>query len=103
MKRLVFIAIILWSACAFAQEEKNPVVEFLTKRGYTFPDSNKVNTQPDSLKKWPDTVYYNTTYKSKLLGTPTIPISFSRLELVDGKYVLSPTISIGYGYAWFRG
>jgi len=103
MKILLFIAALLFTVSVFAQEEKNPVVEFLKKRGYTFPDSTKLTTTPDTLKQWPDTVFYNTTYKSKLLGSPTIPVSFSRLELVDGKYILSPTISIGYGYAWFKG
>jgi hypothetical protein len=101
--------VLLFTLCLFciinvsAQENKNPVVQFLLKRGYTFPDSVRQSELPDSLRKWPDTVFYNTTYKSKLLGTPTIPFSFSRLELVDGKYQLSPTISLGYGYAWFFG
>jgi hypothetical protein len=86
-----------------AQVEKSPTVQFLNKRGYVFPDSTTIDHRPDSLKKWPDSVYYNTAYKSTLLGTPTIPISFSRLEVVNGKYQLSPTISLGYGYAWFFG
>src|SRR5437016_5086046 len=85
---------------AYAQEEKSPTVQFLDKRGYIFPPGANHNL-PDSLKKWPDTLYYNTAYTSRLLGSPTIPISFSRLEIVNGKYQLSPTISLGYGYAWF--
>jgi hypothetical protein len=103
MKAFLFCICILWGSLVYAQEYKNPVVQFLLKRGYTFPDSIKQSQLPDSLHKWPDTVFYNTTYRSRLLGSPTIPLSFSRLELVDGKYQLSPTISIGYGYAWFFG
>ena len=37
------------------------------------------------------------------MGSPTIPISFSKIEQVDGVYTVSPTISLGYGYAWFWG
>jgi hypothetical protein len=103
MKIFLFIICSLLFISANAQQEKSPIVQFLLKRGYTFPDSIRQSHLPDSLKKWPDTVYYNTTYRSRLLGTPTLPFSFSRLELVDGKYQLSPTISIGYGYAWFLG
>ena len=76
---------------------------FLNKRGYTFTDSNTINTRVDSLQKWPDTIYYNTSYRATLLGSPTIPISFSKIELVDGKYQVTPTVSIGYGYTWFTG
>src|ERR1041385_8371035 len=81
-----------------AAQEKSPTAEFLLKRGYAFPETTKMVSVPDSLKKWPDTVYYNTPYKAKLLGSPTIPFSFSRIERINGKYQLSPTISIGYGY-----
>jgi hypothetical protein len=42
-------------------------------------------------------------YKPQLLGSATIPISFSRIEMIDGKYEVSPTLSIGYGYTWFTG
>jgi hypothetical protein len=38
-----------------------------------------------------------------VLGSPTIPISFSKIEYVDGGYEVSPSISIGYGYTWFTG
>ncbi len=86
-----------------AQEEKSPTAQFLHKWGYIFPDSTGKYDEPDSTDKWPDTLYFNTVYKSKLLGSPTIPISFSRIELVDGKYQVSPTISLGYGYTWFTG
>jgi hypothetical protein len=85
------------------KDEKSPIVEFLNKRGYTFPDAKKKKALPDSLQKWPDTLFYNTVYKAKLLGSPTIPISFSRIEYINGKYEVSPTLSIGYGYAWFTG
>ncbi len=85
------------------REEKSPIYQFLVKRGYTFPDEKKKFGDADSLDKWPDTLYYNTVYRAKLLGSPTIPISFSRIEMIDGKYEVSPTLSIGYGYTWFFG
>jgi hypothetical protein len=101
------ILLIILQLCIFSnvmgQEEKSPIVDFLTKRGYKFPESSKTKFIPDSTKKWPDTLYYNTVYRAKLLGSPTIPISFSKIEYVGGKYVVSPTISIGYGYTWFTG
>ena len=81
-------------------EGKSPTAKFLDKRGYTFPGDS---TDPERLAKWPDTLYYNTTYRAKLLGSPTIPISFNRVEFVDGKYQITPTIGIGYGYTWFFG
>jgi len=37
------------------------------------------------------------------LGSPTIPISFSKIELINGKYEVTPTVSIGFGYTWFTG
>jgi hypothetical protein len=88
----------------FAQEEKSPITEYLYKRKYQFPDSSRTGpTLPDGLKKWPDTLFYNTVYKARLLGSPTIPISFSRIEKVNGNYIVTPTIAIGYGYTWFYG
>lgn len=92
--------LILYSAGLKAQEEKSPTAQYLQKWGYIFPDSSISN---DTINKWPDTLYFNTVYTSPLLGSPTIPISFSRIELVDGKYEVSPTISLGFGYAWFKG
>ena len=83
--------------------EKSPTTKFLTRNGYMFPNSRNINPIPDSLKKWPDTVYFNTAYRSSLLGSPTIPISFSKLEYVDGKYQVTPTVSLGIGYTWFTG
>lgn len=102
-KYLIFLHFILLTKITNGQEEKSPTVIFLNKRGYTFTDSNTINTRVDSLQKWPDTIYYNTSYRATLLGSPTIPISFSKIELVDGKYQVTPTVSIGYGYTWFTG
>ncbi len=83
------------------KDEKSPTAKFLYKRGYTYPgairrDSSRVNN-------WPDTLFYNTTYRPKLMGSPTIPITFSRVEVIDGKYQVTPTIGIGLGYTWFFG
>ncbi len=102
-KYFIFFYFILLTKITNGQEEKSPTVIFLNKRGYTFTDSNTINTRVDSLQKWPDTIYYNTSYRATLLGSPTIPISFSKIELVDGKYQVTPTVSIGYGYTWFTG
>lgn len=98
----VFSAIFI-AKIANAQEEKSPTVKFLNKRGYTFTDSSTVNSRTKSLRKWPDTLYYNTSYRATLLGSPTIPISFSQIVLVKGKFVVVPAISIGLGYTWFIG
>ena len=100
---LFLFYLIFLGKIANAQEEKSPTVKFLIKRGYTFTDSTQVNNRAQSLKKWPDTLYYNTSYRATLLGSPTIPISFSKIVLVNGKYQVTPTVSIGYGYTWFTG
>lgn len=103
--KLFFFFLIIQNLFIVAQkieEEKSPTVKFLLKRAYIFPDS----IPPDPTyknKRWPDSLYYNTTYVSNLLGSPTIPISFSRIEYIDGKYQVSPTISLGLGYTWFTG
>ena len=99
---LVFSAIFI-AEIADAQEEKSPTVKFLIKRGYIFRDSTTINNRASSLLKWPDTLYYNTSYRATLLGSPTVPISFSKVVLVDGKFLVVPTISIGVGYTWFVG
>ena len=99
---LVFSAIFI-AEIANAQEEKSPTVKFLTKRGYTFPDSTKVINRTKSLQKWPDTLYYNTSYRATLLGSFTVPVSFSQIVLVKSKFVVVPAISIGLGYTWFAG
>ncbi len=83
----------------FASDQR-PIPHFLTKRGYVFPDSVKGNNTVINYQ-WPDSLYYNTVYKSKLMGSLTVPISFSNIELNHGNYVLSPTISLGIGYTWF--
>jgi hypothetical protein len=98
-----FILTVLTAAAQDSLETLSPTVKYLIKRHYTFPDSLEQNQVPDSLQKWPDTVYYNTVYVAKVLGSPSIPLSFSKIELQDGKYQVSPTISIGYGYTWFKG
>jgi hypothetical protein len=99
---LLFCSLVFYSFILAAQEI-SPTAEFLVKRGYRFPEMGQQKNIPDSSRKWPDTLYYNTPYKPKLLGSPTIPFSFSRIERINGKYQLSPTISIGYGYTWFFG
>jgi len=86
---------------ALAQlDQKSPTGLFLAKRGYKFPGIKR--DSKDSIQ-WPDTLYYNTTYKTKLLGSPTIPITFGRIEYIEGKYQATPTFSVGYGYTWFFG
>ena len=99
---LLILILILCDSKLIAQEKKSPTYKFLQKRKYVFPDSLAHDTVILN-KKWPDTLYYNTVYHTKLLGSPTIPISFSRVILINGKYEVTPTISIGYGYAWFFG
>ncbi len=100
---LLFLYLLITSIVSAQVGEKSPIVRFLAKRGYTFPVLADKKISLDTLKKWPDTLYYNTVYKAKLLGSPTIPISFSRIEYINGSYEVSPTISIGYGYTWFTG
>jgi hypothetical protein len=85
-----------------AQEEKSPTVQYLHKRGYSFVPTYQ-DTGAEGRRKWPDTLYYNTRYKATLLGSPTIPISFSKIERVNGQFQVNPTISIGYGYTFFLG
>lgn len=102
---LFFYLLVIPTFLAFGQEskeEKSPTVKFLLKRGYIYPDSIPADPN-DQNKRWPDSLYYNTTYVSRLLGSPTVPISFSRIEYIDGKYEVSPTISLGLGYTWFTG
>lgn len=99
-----FICLIAFALDSNGQEEeKSPIVNFLKQRGYSFARREARLAIPDSLKKWPDTLYYNTVYRATLLGSPTIPISFSKIEHVNGKYQVSPSISLGYGYTWFKG
>lgn len=83
-------------------QEKSPTYNFLINRGYHFPGS----TDYESLSQqgnWPDTLYYNTIYKAKLLGSWTIPFSLTKIEWSDGNFQVSPTIAGGFGYTWFIG
>jgi hypothetical protein len=100
---LIFATVIFTISTTKGQDSLNPITQFLLKKGYTFPGSVKKNNIPDSLRQWPDTLYYNTTYKSTLLGSITIPFYFSNVELRDGKIQLSPAVNIGVGYTWFWG
>ena len=102
-KIFFLLPFILFFLKAKAQEEKSPTALFLYKWGYIFPDSPHAVDEPDSTDKWPDTLYFNTVYRPKLLGSPTIPVSFSRIELSAGKYQVTSVISLGYGYTWFTG
>jgi hypothetical protein len=83
-----------------AQQDKTPLFKFLHKRGYRF-----LNTNPSkSCDKWCDTLFYNTIYRATLLGSPTIPFSFSSVAFdKKGNYSLNSAIKLGYGYTWFFG
>ncbi len=85
------------------QDNRNPIAKFLTKRGYTFPDSTKKKNLSGKANQWPDTLYYNTMYKPKLMGSLTIPITFSSIEITNGDAIVSPNVSLGIGYTWFYG
>jgi hypothetical protein len=98
---LCFLAFAI--STATGQDERNPIAKFLTKRGYTFPDSAKKNSTSGRESQWPDTLYYNTMYKAKLMGSLTIPITFSSIEITNGDAVVSPNVSLGLGYTWFYG
>lgn len=99
MKNLAFVFLIFVSSFAIGQDNYGPITNFLLKKGYRFPDSAKKNKNT----QWPDTLYYNTTYKSKLLGSVTIPFFFSSIEIAKGTYTVIPTVNIGLGYTWFWG
>ena len=94
---------VLASSIATGQDDRNPIAKFLAKRGYTFPDSIRKTGMPKNFPQWPDVLYYNTTYKAKLLGSFTIPITFSSIEITSGKAIVSPNLSLGIGYTWFYG
>ncbi|HMG15969.1 MAG TPA: hypothetical protein VK590_11015, partial [Saprospiraceae bacterium] len=83
--------------------DKSLTVKYLIKRGYFFRDSAGYASIPSNQKKWPDKLYYNTVYTSKFLGSPTVPFNFTKIEYVDGEFLVSPTLSLGYGYTWFTG
>jgi hypothetical protein len=98
---LVFsmLSFFLTSTATGQSKGKSPTGKFLAKRGYTFPG----NSSRKRSDKWPDTLYYNTTYRAAILGSPTIPFTLSRIELVNGQYQITPTVSVGLGYTWFFG
>lgn len=105
MKKRVFLLVLSFivSALVFGQDNKSPNFKFLTKRGYVFPGTNKQSLAVTRETQWPDTLFYNTVYKSSLLGSPIIPISFDRIDLKDGNYQIGSDLSLGFGYTWFFG
>jgi hypothetical protein len=102
MKKILILFILI-SSVAIGQDTINPIVKFLAAKKYKFPDSVQKSTTHKSNPQWPDTLYYNTAYKANLLGSVTIPISFSSIELAKGNYEVSPTVGLGLGYTWFYG
>jgi hypothetical protein len=100
---LLFLVTAFITSCITEKDLRNPNTKFLTKRGYTFPDSTKNYALADKNVQWPDTLFYNTMYKAKLMGSLTIPITFSSIEITSGKAIVSPNVSLGLGYTWFYG
>lgn len=98
----VILSVVSFSG-AIGQNTRSPNSKFLSKRGYIFPDSSKTNTIASKVSQWPDTLYYNTRYKARLMGSLTIPITFSSIQISNGDAVISPNISLGLGYTWFLG
>jgi hypothetical protein len=100
MKSILSFTIIITLAITsiHAQQDKSPLFRFLKKRGYQFHPT-------DSLKndQFPDTLYYNTIYKAPLLGSPTIPFSFSSINFSNKNFTLNSVLKFGYGYTWFVG
>jgi hypothetical protein len=114
MKKIVLSTLLLLFITYVTHgQQTDPIVKYLLKRGYTFPDSILAHPIPDSLKQWPDTLYYNMAYKPKFMRTATIPISFSKVEFIPaqtvngqyqaGHYEVVPVVSLGFGYNWFLG
>jgi hypothetical protein len=109
MKKALLIPLfflIAYSASAqdIFSEDPRPIPNFLIKRGYRFPDSAKEKEIDFTrTQQWPDTLYYNTPYKSKLLGSFTIPFYFSNIEIADNKITVTPAVNLGVGYTWFWG
>ena len=91
------------TSCITEKDTRNPNTKFLTKRGYTFPDSTKDSSLSDKSIQWPDTLFYNTMYKARMMGSLTIPITFSSIEINNGDAIVSPNVSLGLGYTWFYG
>src|ERR1700722_2104500 len=103
MKYLLCVFLVYASSLIIAQEEPSPITKFLIQKGYTFPESSTKNNAQVGFKQWPDTLYYNTVYKSKLLGSLTIPFFFSNIEITKGSFSVANTVNIGLGYTWFWG
>jgi hypothetical protein len=104
MKYLLCVYLVYVSSFVVAQEELSPITKFLIRKGYTFPESAKKDSTQAKIKQWPDTLYYNTSYKSKLLGSLTIPFFFNAIEIAPGnRFSVNPTVNIGFGYTWFWG
>ena len=105
MKHFLLIPLfaVFINSFADAQDTRNPNTKFLTKRGYNFPDSGEKNDLPGKVSQWPDTLYYNTMYRARLMGSLTIPITFSSVQISNGDAIVSPNVSLGMGYTWFYG
>jgi hypothetical protein len=103
MKYLLFIFLLWVPSFVIGQEDYGPITKFLLQKGYTFPDSVKKHTTKGRIEQWPDTLYYNTVYKSKLMGSLTIPFFFSAIEDKGGTFSVGNTVNIGFGYTWFWG
>jgi hypothetical protein len=97
-----FFLILSATAQDINSSDQRPIPVFLEKRGYVFPDSSK-GIDTTANKKWPDTLYYNTPYKSKSFGSITIPFFFSTIEIAKGNIIVNPTVNLGLGYTWFSG
>ena len=92
----------VFASLLYSQEEESSVSHFLKKRGYKPPDGN-ASKHIIANSNWPDTVFYDTPYTCSLIGSATIPLTFSRIEFKGGDYKLGTTMSLGYGYTWFIG
>jgi hypothetical protein len=101
MKKILSILFLLISLFAVGQDSISPINQFLLRKGYEFPDSTP--TKKSTNWQWPDTLYYNTSYKSTLLGSITIPFLSSNIEIAKGIYSVTPAVNIGIGYTWFWG
>jgi hypothetical protein len=51
----------------------------------------------DATTPQPDVVY------NIFLGTPSIPVTFGRLELKDGRYTIGSSLTLGVGYSFVLG
>ncbi len=104
MNKYIAIALIfVFSAVLYSQEKESSVIRFLKKRGYVSPQQILSNRALKPNPNWPDIVFYDTPYTCSLLGSPTLPLTFSRIEFKGADYKLGTTMSLGYGYTWFVG